>query len=70
MGPRLGANSLGYSAVMDGAGDLYIGGMFDAVGVTRPTGIAKWNGSSWSALGSGMSPVYALAVSGTNLYAG
>ena len=34
--------------------------------------IAKWNGSSWSALGSGIggSPVYALAVSGTNLYAG
>jgi len=33
--------------------------------------IAKWDGSSWSALGSGMNgPVYALALSGTNLYAG
>ena len=33
--------------------------------------IAKWDGSAWSALGSGMnSTVYALAVSGTNLYAG
>lgn len=31
--------------------------------------IAKWNGSSWSALGSGLNGnVYALAVSGTNLY--
>src|SRR5947209_1828210 len=37
--------------------------------------IAKWNGSSWSALGSGMGGqscpyVGALAVSGTDLYAG
>ncbi|MCX6925835.1 MAG: hypothetical protein NT154_21910, partial [Verrucomicrobia bacterium] len=37
--------------------------------------IAKWNGGSWSALGSGMSGstypyVYALAVSGSDLYAG
>ena len=37
--------------------------------------IAKWNGSAWSALGSGMewrrsALSHALAVSGTNLYAG
>jgi hypothetical protein len=33
--------------------------------------IAKWKGSAWSVLGSGMDDrVYALAVSGTNLYAG
>src|SRR5207244_1526278 len=33
--------------------------------------IAKWNGSSWSALGSGMnSTVSALAVSGSDVYAG
>src|SRR5262249_45363367 len=33
--------------------------------------IVKWDGSSWSALGSGMNnTVAALAVSGTNLYAG
>ena len=37
------------------------------------TNIAKWDGSTWSALGSGMNGdvcVNALAVSGTNLYAG
>jgi hypothetical protein len=40
------------------------------VGTNHFNYIAKWNGSSWSGLGSGMSsPVYALAVSGTNLYA-
>jgi len=70
MGGLLGANSLVYSAVADGAGNLYIGGMFDAIGNTLATGVAKWNGSSWSSLGSGMSPVYALAVLGNTLYAG
>jgi len=34
-------------------------------------GIAKWNGTSWTALGSGMDgPVNALAVSGSDVYAG
>jgi len=70
MGGHLGADSLVYSAVADGSGNLYIGGMFGAIGNTLATGVAKWNGSSWSALGSGMSPVYALAVSGNTLYAG
>src|SRR5438552_1705515 len=33
--------------------------------------IARWNGSSWTGLGSGMNDiVYALAVSGSDLYAG
>jgi hypothetical protein len=66
----LGANSLVYSAVADASGNLYIGGMFYAIGDTLATGVAKWNGTNWSPLGSGMSPVYALAVSGNTLYAG
>ena len=37
----------------------------------RANCIAKWKGNAWSALGSGMdNDVYALAVSGTDLYAG
>jgi hypothetical protein len=51
MGDHLGANSLVYTAILDGSGNLYIGGLFDAVGGTL-AGVAKWNGSSWSALGS------------------
>src|SRR5204863_176191 len=40
-------------------------------GGTPANYIAKWNGTSWSALGSGMnSSVYALSLSGTNVYAG
>ena len=57
--------------------DLYVGGQFTSVyslGTTPVTGtgyIAKWNGSAWSALGSGTDNyVYALALSGANLYVG
>jgi len=40
--------------VVDGSGNLYIGGGFVVVGNVIANNIAKWNGSSWSALGSGM----------------
>jgi hypothetical protein len=51
--------------------DLYAGGYFTTAGGVTANRIAKWNGSAWSALGSGMNyPVNALAVSGTDLYAG
>src|SRR6266481_5137177 len=46
-------------------------GLFTTAGGTAVTNIAKWNGSSWSALSTGMdSDVEALAVSGSNVYAG
>ena len=51
--------------------DLYIGGSFTTVGKVSANFVARWDGSSWSPLGNGMSnTVRALAVSGTNLYAG
>jgi hypothetical protein len=57
--------------------NLYAGGIFTNAGGVAANRIAKWDGSAWSALGSGIStttfppfPVTALAVSGTNLYAG
>jgi hypothetical protein len=59
--------------------NLYAGGYFSMAGGMPASHIAKWNGSSWSVLGLGMSSypypdysasVNALAVSGTNLYAG
>ena len=47
------------------------GGDFTWAGGVGASRIAKWNGSAWSALGSGMNDrVSALAVSGTNVYAG
>ena len=54
--------------------DLYVGGniILDTVSASG-LNIAKWSGSAWSALGSGMdlnSPVDALAVLGGNLFIG
>jgi hypothetical protein len=71
MGGYSGANGPIHAMVVDGLGNLYIGGRFTIIGEVWATNIAKWNGSSWSALGSGVNDtVYALAVSGSELYAG
>lgn len=65
-------------------GELYVGGHFDQANVGDPLdafGIAHWNGSSWSAVGSGAGQgvgnatgipthVTALAHDGSSLYAG
>jgi len=61
--------------VFDRAGNLYVGGTFTAAGGVAATNIAEWNGSSWSALGSGLGGlttfVSTLAVDAANhLYAG
>src|SRR5437764_12001412 len=56
--------------------NLYAGGYFTTAGGSAANGIAKWDGNSWSALGSGMgntgvvASVLSLAVSGNDLYAG
>ena len=78
MGGFPGANAQVNAAVIDGSGNLYIGGKFNAVSNTIANYIAQWNGSSWSALGSGISgagsdggpEVSALAVSGSTVYVG
>jgi hypothetical protein len=79
MGSFPGANGAVEAAVVDGSGNLYIGGYFTVVGNAIANKIAEWNGSSWSPLGSGISGedptgdgpyVSALAVSGSLLYAG
>jgi hypothetical protein len=36
-------------------GDLFVGGYFTSAGGVTANNIAKWNGSAWSALGSGCS---------------
>jgi hypothetical protein len=66
-----GANGSVYAIVADGNGNVYFGGDFTVIGTVSANYVAKWDGNTWSALGSGMnSPVHALAVDGTNLYAG
>lgn len=56
--------------------DLYVGGRFITAGGVTVNNIAKWDGRKWSALAGGLhsssygANVSALAISGTNLYAG
>jgi hypothetical protein len=64
-------NDTSVTALAVSGSDLYVGGTFITAGDIAATNIAKWDGSSWSALGSGTGgPVVALAVSGSTLYAG
>jgi hypothetical protein len=61
------------SALAVSGSDVYAGGVFTTAGGSAANSIAQWNGTTWSALGSGIGGgVYALAVSGTgsDLYAG
>jgi hypothetical protein len=79
MGPGLTNSSGSTGGNVDSlavlAGDVYAGGNFTKAGSNVVNYIAKWDGSNWSALGSGMGGgvlrfVNSMAVSGTNLYAG
>ncbi|HEX6279123.1 MAG TPA: right-handed parallel beta-helix repeat-containing protein, partial [Pyrinomonadaceae bacterium] len=60
------------SAVATSGSDVYVGGTFATAGGIPASYIAKWDGTSWSPLGSGMNGfVHALAVSETgDLFAG
>src|SRR5258708_10082559 len=75
MGGVPGTDGQVYAAAVDGAGNLYVGGNFSVAGDVFANSIAKWDGTNWSALGSGMGGglpstyVFALAVSGPDLYA-
>ena len=71
-----GVNDPNYLTVQalatDGNGDLYAGGSFTDAGGITVNNIARWDGSGWHALGSGVSGgVTALAAEGDgNLYVG
>jgi len=53
-------------------GNVYVGGWFhDAGDVANADHIARWDGSTWHALGAGLNDiVYAIAVAGPYVYAG
>ncbi|MCA0268225.1 MAG: T9SS type A sorting domain-containing protein [Bacteroidetes bacterium] len=71
-----GATGTVYAIAVSGS-DVYVGGEFSGVyssGTTMVDGtryIVKWDGSAWSVLGGGTSStVYAVAVSGSDVYVG
>jgi hypothetical protein len=69
LGPLPGTFVVGTMAVL--GTNLYVGGTFTNMGGVPAANIARWDGSSWSALGAGINgSVGSLAVLGTNLYAG
>lgn len=48
---------------LDASGNLFAAGTFTSAGSAAASNIARWNGSSWSALGSGVNgTVWTLAV--------
>lgn len=73
--PPVGNGTI-YAMVVDNFGNLFVGGQFSVLGGVLANNVAKWDGNTWSALGSGLENgggnayVFALAVSGSNLYAG
>jgi hypothetical protein len=59
-----------YALTVSGS-DLYVGGDFTTAGGASANRVARWNGSAWSALGSGVNTtVNALAVSGSQVFSG
>jgi hypothetical protein len=70
-----------FALTLDGKGNLYAGGGFSVAGTVGAYNIAKWDGKTWSALGTGIhmdeelrwsyNPVWTLACDENgNLYAG
>lgn len=73
-----GLNSFPRQLVISG-NTLYAVGDFTKAGTVTTRGIAKWDGAAWSRIGNGVGPknrfgdegrLYAIAVSGNNLYLG
>jgi len=59
-----------WALAFDAAGNLYIGGAFaSAGGIANTTYIAKWTGSAWEALGSGVNyAVYNIVIVSNKVY--
>ncbi|MDF2436721.1 MAG: hypothetical protein K0Q95_1097 [Bacteroidota bacterium] len=64
-------NTCYVSAFMAFNGELYAGGIFSIAGGVPANNIAKWNGTSWSAVGGGINgPVSSLIIYNGELYVG
>jgi hypothetical protein len=67
---EIGLGTHVYSLAVHGT-DLYVGGTFATVSGVTVNAITKWNGTGWSALGSGLNNVpFTMLVDGDKLYVG
>lgn len=67
-----GAGGHGVTSIAISGNDIYASGGFQSIGGVSAQRVAKWNGTAWSALGSGLpgnSSLVHLAMSGTELIA-
>jgi len=75
-GTANGVTGINVNALAVSGTDVYVGGSFTQAGGIAANLVAKWNGTSWSSLGTGMANgtgnvyVGGLAVSGTDVYVG
>jgi hypothetical protein len=51
-----------YSAAVAPNGDIYVSGTFSSINGVAANNIAKWNGTTWSALGTGLGPGAGVAI--------
>jgi len=67
-----GANSRVLSIVSnDSTNDIYAGGLFTYIGGVFANRVAKWDGTGWSSLGSGLDgSVSSMVMNGNDLYVG
>lgn len=69
-----GSFSTGFASLVSYQGDLYVGGKFSTAGGVAASNAAKWDGSAWTALGTGLTggsdSVSALTVYDDELIAG
>lgn len=62
-------NGIVHASVIDTSNNLYIAGAFTTVGATTVNRVAKWDGTTWSALDSGVSGTCrAIAINPTDGY--
>jgi hypothetical protein len=66
-----GCDGAPWAAAIAPNGDLYVGGTLANCANTPSRGVARWNGTAWTALGMGVDgQVFSLAASSSGLYAG
>ncbi len=72
MGDGLTDNTIfdGVKQLQYTGGTLYAAGSFRASGTVDVRGLARWTGSTWEPVGSGVGQITAMATDGTNFYVG
>jgi len=68
-GPDTAGNGI-VRAMVASHGKVFAGGEFSKAGDANVSNIAEWDGTNWTALGTGVGAVYALAATGSDIFAG